>query len=401
MADAVLRTLSGHAGAVIACAISADDRLIASGSTDRTARIWDPQSGKELAVLEGHAGTVTDCAFSGDGSFLVTASGDKTLKIWDCSTWTERKTLAGHADGVAACAASRDGSFVVSAGLDGALGIWDVAAGKERAILRGHTKEILDCALSPDGRWIASASPDYTVRLWDSVAGTEVRAFEGTLGSSVFHGCAFNHDGSAIAGASVGEIYVWDIASAKRRLKLAPRVAVLRCAFSPDDTLLVAAGANLGVKYNSLMIWDLATQRQRARLEGGAKGSNPITVNDCAMSANGRFVVSADEGLNTLRIWDVERSLERGMAGGCFVATAACGSEDAADVVVLRRFRDEVLLRGRGGRALVAVYETLSPLLADWMTRSASARRLARRFVIRPAVALARLCLTPSRDRRR
>lgn len=71
-------------------------------------------------------------------------------------------------------------------------------------------------------------------------------------------------------------------------------------------------------------------------------------------------------------------------AGGCFIATAACGSAGAAEVSALRAWRDRVLLPSRAGAAVVAAYGLLSPPLARWLTPRPRARRLVRALVVRP-----------------
>jgi len=373
MSEGLVRTLTGHAGSVVACAISPDTRFIVSGSADFTARIWEVESGNEVATLAGHGGTVSKCSFSRDGSFLVTASADRTLKIWETATWSERKTLVGHEDAVMSCAVSPDGSFIASAGLDGAVGVWDVAAGTARTILRGHTDQVFDCAISPDGRTIASASPDATLRLWDAATGAEKQVLKGSLGVAKFYGCAFSHNGSAVAG--VGDaVYVWDLRDATDRFKMTANGAPLRCAFSPDDSLIVTAGA----LYNTLAIWDLSTRKMKSRLLGTGG-----TVRDCCFSPDGRLIVSADGDLKTLRVWDVERGLQLG-TGGCFIATAAYGSEDHAEVARLRAFRDDTLRRTRSGRAAIRIYERLSPPIARVVAGSPSCRAFVRLLILRP-----------------
>ena len=82
-------------------------------------------------TLTGHTGAVYACAISPDCSFVLSASRDNTLKIWDAATGEERVTLTGHTNDVRACAISPDSSFVVSASNDETLKIWD-AVGKER-----------------------------------------------------------------------------------------------------------------------------------------------------------------------------------------------------------------------------------------------------------------------------
>src|SRR5262249_50886617 len=64
---ALQNTLAGNAGSVNAVAISADGRLIATGSDDRSVRVWDAQSGQQLQKMTGHVDAVIAVAFSGDG----------------------------------------------------------------------------------------------------------------------------------------------------------------------------------------------------------------------------------------------------------------------------------------------------------------------------------------------
>jgi hypothetical protein len=76
-----LATLTGHAGAVTAVAYSPDGTRLATASSDRTARTWDPRTGTALATLTGHAAWVTAVAYSPDGTRLATASDDGTIRM--------------------------------------------------------------------------------------------------------------------------------------------------------------------------------------------------------------------------------------------------------------------------------------------------------------------------------
>ena len=88
--------LGGHDGAVWSAAFSPDGSRIVTASMDKTARIWDAATGKEIAVLRGHEDGVHSAAFSPDGSRIVTASDDKTARIWDAATGKEIAVLRGH-----------------------------------------------------------------------------------------------------------------------------------------------------------------------------------------------------------------------------------------------------------------------------------------------------------------
>lgn len=74
-----------------------------------------------------------------------------------------------------------------------------------------------------------------------------------------------------------------------------------------------------------------------------------------------------------------------GMTAECFIATAACGTDGHADVVALRRFRDEVLLQSRPGRLGVKTYYALSPPIARWISRSRPRQAAVRRLIVAPA----------------
>ena len=63
-------------------AFSPDGRLLATASADKTARLWDPDTGEQLRTLTGHTDWVFGVAFSPDGRLLATASADKTAWLW-------------------------------------------------------------------------------------------------------------------------------------------------------------------------------------------------------------------------------------------------------------------------------------------------------------------------------
>ena len=64
-------------------AISSDGQRIASGSMDKTLKVWDTATGQALLTLKGHSDSVTSVALSGDGRHLVSGSRDGTMKVWD------------------------------------------------------------------------------------------------------------------------------------------------------------------------------------------------------------------------------------------------------------------------------------------------------------------------------
>ena len=77
---------------------SHNGQRLASGSADKTVRLWDTETGALQQTLEGHTNWVHSVAFSHDDRRLASASSDKTVRIWDTETGAQQRTLEGHTD---------------------------------------------------------------------------------------------------------------------------------------------------------------------------------------------------------------------------------------------------------------------------------------------------------------
>ena len=226
-------SLGGHDGPVTSAAYSPDRSRIVTASFDKTARIWDAVTGKEIAVLRGHDREVYRAAYSPDGSRIATASFDKTARIWDAATATETAVLRGHDDFVTSAAFSPDGSRIVTASWDGTARIWDATTGMAIAMLRGDGK-LFFAGFSPDGSHIVTAADDRTARIWDAVTAKEIVVLRGH-GDGVYS-AAFSPDGSRIITASADNTArIWDAATADEIAVLRGHDGfVLSASFSPD-----------------------------------------------------------------------------------------------------------------------------------------------------------------------
>ncbi len=92
---------------------------------NRTIRVWDVPSGREVCQLTGHTSWVGSLAFSPDGTRIASASDDATVRLWDAESGREVLTLHGHGASVNSVAFSRDGRWLASASNNGTIRLWD------------------------------------------------------------------------------------------------------------------------------------------------------------------------------------------------------------------------------------------------------------------------------------
>ncbi len=163
---AIEGVLRGHSGTLHALAFSPSGTLLATGSSDRSARIWGAD-GRLRAVLRPHSGRVTALAFRGDGLEIATASWDKRVRVWG-TDGRLRATLTGHEGPVWSVAYSPDGAQLVSASEDRSVRVWPADGRGEAILLRGHYAPVTSATYRPDGRTILSASDDGSARIWSA-----------------------------------------------------------------------------------------------------------------------------------------------------------------------------------------------------------------------------------------
>ena len=204
--------LEGHDSPVVSLAYSPDGQTLASGSMDKTIKLWDLKTGKESATLKGHKDTVHSVAYSPDGKTLASGSTDRTIKLWDVKTGKELATLEGHAHSVNSVAYSPDGKTLASGSWDHTIKLWDAGTGKELATFKGHTGGVGSIVFSPDGKTLASASEDHTFKLWDLKTGKDIATFKDSKGGPHF---AFSPDGKTLVCDDGNGVKFWDVKTGK------------------------------------------------------------------------------------------------------------------------------------------------------------------------------------------
>ncbi|HEV2371794.1 MAG TPA: WD40 repeat domain-containing protein [Streptosporangiaceae bacterium] len=310
--------LTGHSGAVfwVAFGTAPDGRLLlASASWDQTVRVWDPLTGGLLHQLAGHTGWVNTAAFGTgpDGRLLLaSASSDQTVRVWDpMSGVSAGAALEGHAGWVNAVAfgTGRDGRLLLaSASDDQTVRVWDpVATAPDWHVRAGHTKWVDSVAFGtgPDGRLLLASASDAAVQVWDPCQGVPVGA-PSSAHTDPVRSVAFGNfgDGRLLLASSGDDksVRAWEpLAAPHAGGPLAVHGAAVRSvAFGtgPDGRLLLASAGH----DKSIRVWDADT---------GAPVGEPLTGHlDCVDSVafgtgpDGRLLLASGGGDQTVRVWD-------------------------------------------------------------------------------------------------
>ncbi|KAH7919497.1 WD40 repeat-like protein [Leucogyrophana mollusca] len=274
---------------------------MSSPSAERTSH---PRT-KATKVFKGHTDFVESVIYFPDGRHMASGSWDKTIRIWNVESGQQVGESLEHDSKVKAIAVSPDGGKIAGR-VEGGVIMWDVVGRKRvrEVKIDGHEEQgayALMVSFSPNGRWIATASSDSTsIQLWDVDTGRPVRELQQHV--DVIWCLSFSPDGAHIAaGSFVGSFRVLDISTGNTVVGpiQGHADAVTSLVYSPDSRLLVTGSYD-----KSIRVWDAATGREVGR------PMLPRSAIQCiAMSADGKRIASASSD-QTVRLWNLETRLQ-------------------------------------------------------------------------------------------
>ncbi|KAF9350163.1 hypothetical protein BGX34_001378 [Mortierella sp. NVP85] len=294
----VLWTWDGHSHALTSIVYSPDSKRVASGSWDRTVRIWDVVTGACLHVLNAHDDQVNSVAYSPQGDQIASASKDRTVKVWDVETGECHYILIGHSDAVYRVIYSQQGNQIASSSSDGTVRLWDMDARTRLHVLRGHYNPDLNVAYSPQGDRIASIS-GIEIQLWDAATGECLNILRGHTHN--IWSIVYSPNGDQIASSgSDNAVRLWDVKTGMcMHILLGHTDAVSRVIYSPKGDLVASASRDTTVR-----VWDARTGVCYQTFTGHTTG-----ISSVVFSPEGdRITSSAD---TTVRLWDVGAKVSR------------------------------------------------------------------------------------------
>ena len=297
--------LKGHGGFVNAVAISPDGKTIASGSVDKTARLWDHVTGIEKHILKGHTDQITAIDWNHDGTHILTGSTDNSVRIWDATTGKEFDYFKVDTE-VWSAAFSPDGTRIAVGSRGGKACVLDIKSKNVLARFEKHREWIYSIAWHPDGKTIVTSSHDGTARIWNAATGMEAPVqlvdlpamgqLQKAHKAHKVHMASWNRAGDRIVSClDNNTAIIWDARTGKELKTLKGHTrAVMFGQFSPDGRWLAT-----GSRDNTLRIWNAATGLELSTLKGHSGD-----VVQARWNHDGSRLVSGSED-GTLRVWDV------------------------------------------------------------------------------------------------
>jgi WD40 repeat protein len=306
----VLRTMQGsRRGAVSAIAFSPDGtRLVTGSGASRIdvsypgdgALVWDVATGQTVRSLLRGRFAVNGVAYSADGTRIVTAGADEVARVWDAETGAEIASLEFDAvlDSVSRCAISPDGAHLALPDGPGAVAIWSIEAGSRVHRFPDHGHIVTALAYTPDGGRLLVGSSDHVVRIWDTATGEAA---------------------GRLTGREVMETAELGIIGPSRHLRIGRSVVphfgpVSAVAWSPDGRHVISAGEQDGVT----VVWNARSGSAVRELRGHGADKKPVGggftytaggVHAVAFGGLGATVLTGGWP-ETVRVRDIETGVE-------------------------------------------------------------------------------------------
>ncbi|BBO84858.1 hypothetical protein DSCO28_54240 [Desulfosarcina ovata subsp. sediminis] len=312
----------GHLDSVLCVDIGPHRKYAVSAGKDKTARVWDLDSGRQLRVLKGHTEIVTTVAFGPTGKYILTGSYDETIRLWDMHSGKEIKCLKEkwpYADGlvgirktikigihqgneeklpiekgITTATFSLDGKSIISGCQNGTINIWDIETGKIKKKLKGHSGAVHALSIHPTMERLASGSEDKTIRIWDLKTGECLQSLIGP--KECILSIAFHPHGNQIIASGYGkDIILWELkgGTIDSRIKGHPEFTS-SVRFSPDGNHIISGGSDAKIN-----IWNYNTKKIENTLNG-----HRSYVNSISTDARGKYIFSGGRD-NTCFLWHI------------------------------------------------------------------------------------------------
>lgn len=304
--------LRGHTAGINCLAFHPNGRILASGSQDKSIKLWNLNTNKLIDTYNGH-GNVLALAFSPDGKILASSSDDKTIRIWAVDHGTKAaavtmslKDTLKPSGQINALAFGSPSNILASGGQDHNIDLWDLTSGKHTPLMKKPgPAPIRSLDFSTDGKMLISAGAGNGARLWEvAAAKVTARSHSRLTGlADRVYSLAYSGDGKSLASGMGDSIALWHL-GLNSWMQIVPghKDKVTAVAFNPDSTILASGSGN---KDKSIQLWDGHTGKH---LKGIPAHSAEVT--GVAFSPDGKTLASTGSD-RYLHLWNMPAGTHR------------------------------------------------------------------------------------------
>ncbi len=297
-----------HEKPVLSVDISADGRFVVSGSEDCSVCVWDIEKDKLLHTLKGHDVVVTSVRFSANDNHIVSADGEGTIHRWEILTGRLLDTVPGNHSVIDNTILSADARFAAMHEQEvNRVVLWEVNANLFAKKVDGHTQRVNVVSTAPKSSLAVSAADDGNIYLWDLKTAKRQGALshpeEGSRGpfNDYINGVCLSNDGQYIASVGGrGRVVVWHAKTKQRLPQWQEGQDFEQWAnsinFSNDGKRIAVAG-----KERRIWVWETETAKLLWKSEEEADAIHSVNF-----SADGRYLIAGSWN-GKIFIWDTEQ----------------------------------------------------------------------------------------------
>lgn len=341
----------GHSDRVQAMTFSPDGKLLVTTTRRGYVRLWNPASGKPVALLYQGVETTSQnpkVAFSSDSNKIAAIVSARnvpngSVMLWNTHTHEliksvsqrhrskiylatdfsdvgdpivvvregeklyiqnimtdENITMFDENDEIVTMAEfSPDTSMLATAGNSGEIRIWDVATGRLNTKLTGHTRAVTSVAMLSDGTTLVTANRNQPMHLWDTLTTKNKRTIQGARPPYSVSSVTYSPDETILASGTYEDVMLWNTDTLEKTATLkGHRGQMTNVVFSPDGRTLAA----FGMYDKTIQLWNVTTKKEKFKLNGHAE-----KIFSLAFSPDGTLIATAEtlsQEAHAIRLWD-------------------------------------------------------------------------------------------------
>ena len=343
-----------HSDRVQAMTFSPDSKMLVTTTRRGNVRLWNPASGKQVALLYQGVETTSQnpkVAFSSDSNKIAAIVSARnvpngSVMLWNTHTHELIKSVSqrhrskiylatdfsdvgdpivvvregeklyiqnimtdqnitmfdANDEYVHIAEFSPDTSMLATVGNSGEIRIWDVATGKLDTTIIGHTRAVTSVAMLSDGTTLVTANRDQPMQLWDTLTTKNKRTIQGARPPYSVSAVAYSPDETILASGTYEDVMLWNTDTLEKTATLkGHRGQMTNVVFSPDGRTLAA----FGMYDKTIQLWNVTTKEEKFKLNGHAE-----KIFSLAFSPDGTLIATAEtlssQEEHAIRLWDAK-----------------------------------------------------------------------------------------------